>query len=95
MVWLTLKTHQIRYANERNIPFFGRSGGHGATEAMALAQNAMQIDFRQLDHVIIAEDGKTATIGGGTKIKPVIDTLEAAGKRTGPSEPLSGFDLTD
>lgn len=67
------------------MPFVGRSGGHGATEAMASAQNALQIDFRKMNYVSVAPDGKTAKIGGGATVKHVVDALEAAGKRTGPS----------
>lgn len=50
---------------------------------MASAQNAMQIDLRNINYVNIAEDGKTAKIGGGANVKEVTDALEAAGKRTG------------
>ncbi|KAH7324814.1 hypothetical protein B0I35DRAFT_348933 [Stachybotrys elegans] len=72
----------IRYANKHNVAFFGRAGGHGATEAMGLAQNALQIDFRKMNYVKIAPDGKSAKIGGGATVKDVVDTLEAQGKRT-------------
>ncbi|KAI0915159.1 FAD-binding domain-containing protein [Ustulina deusta] len=72
----------VRYANENNMAFFGRAGGHGATEAMALAQNALQIDFRKMNYVNVAEDGKTAKIGGGATVKQVVDALDEAGKRT-------------
>ncbi|KAK2589605.1 hypothetical protein QQS21_012714 [Conoideocrella luteorostrata] len=72
----------VRYANGKNMAFFGRAGGHGATEAMALAQNAIQIDFRNMSNVTVAEDGKTAKIGGGANVKQVVDALAEAGKRT-------------
>jgi FAD/FMN-containing dehydrogenase len=67
------------------MPFFGRAGGHGATEALALAQNALQIDFRKINYVSVADDGKTAKIGGGATVKQVVEALEKAGKRTGKS----------
>ncbi|KAI0556212.1 FAD-binding domain-containing protein [Xylaria curta] len=72
----------VRYANEHNMAFFGRAGGHGATEAMGLAQNALQIDFRKMSYVDIAADGKSAKIGGGATVKQVVAALEAVGKRT-------------
>lgn len=77
------------------MPFVGRSGGHGATEAMASAQNALQIDFRNMSHVDVAPDGKTAKIGGGATVKQVVDALEAVGKRTGPLNPSEVKALTD
>ncbi|CAG9948945.1 unnamed protein product [Clonostachys rosea f. rosea IK726] len=72
----------VRYANEKNIAFFGRAGGHGATEALAKAHDAIQVDLRKLNHIEIAEDGKTAKIGGGASVKEVVDALGKAGKRT-------------
>ena len=65
------------------MPFVARSGGHGATEALAAANNAIQIDFRAMNHVRVSDDGKTARIGGGANVKQVVDGLSAAGKRTG------------
>ncbi|KAI1777235.1 hypothetical protein F4818DRAFT_341465 [Hypoxylon cercidicola] len=72
----------VRYANERGIPFIARSGGHGATEALASALNAIQIDFRRLNQVKISEDGSTVTIGGGARVKELVDTLTESGKQT-------------
>ena len=60
-------------------------GGHGATDALDSVKNGIQIDMRAIDHVIIAEDGKTARIGGGAKVKKTVDTLWAAGKETSQS----------
>ena len=60
-----------------------RSGGHGATEALAAAKNAIQIDFRAINHVRVSGDGKTARVGGGANVKQVVAGLSAAGKRTG------------
>lgn len=39
--------------------------------------------MRKLNHIEIAEDGKTAKIGGGASVKEVVDALGKAGKRTG------------
>ncbi|KAI0970445.1 FAD-binding domain-containing protein [Xylaria arbuscula] len=58
----------VRYADEHNIPFIARSGGHGATKAMSRAKSSIQIDFRSLNHVKLSEDGKSAAIGGVTGI---------------------------
>ena len=65
------------------MPFVARSGGHGATEALAVAKNAVQIDFRAISHVKVSADGKTARVGGGATVKQVVASLNAAGKQTG------------
>lgn len=80
---ILLSIPQVRYANEHDIPFIARSGGHGATESLASAKNAIQIDFRKLNQVKVSEDGKTATIGGGARVKEVVDILIESGKQTG------------
>ncbi|KAF4457203.1 hypothetical protein F53441_767 [Fusarium austroafricanum] len=72
----------IRYANEHGIPFLARSGGHGATEALQLAKDVIIIDIRPQNLVEVAEDGKSAKIGGGASIKQVTNELWAAGKQT-------------
>ncbi|KAI0854095.1 hypothetical protein F5Y00DRAFT_222271 [Daldinia vernicosa] len=71
----------VRFANEHGLPFIARSGGHGATEAMASAKDAIQIDFRKLSHVKLSEDGKTAIIGGGATVKGVVEALGKLGKQ--------------
>jgi len=73
----------VRYADEHNIPFIARAGGHGATKALGQAKNAIQIDFRSLNSIKLSEDGQTATIGGGANVKDTISTLASLGKRTG------------
>ncbi|KAH8898315.1 FAD-binding domain-containing protein [Thozetella sp. PMI_491] len=72
----------IRYANAHGLPFVARSGGHGATEALASAQNAVMIDLRGIDQLQISEDGKHAWIGGGLSVKKLVHDLWSAGKQT-------------
>ncbi|RBR08465.1 uncharacterized protein FIESC28_10265 [Fusarium coffeatum] len=72
----------IRYANENGIPFLARSGGHGATEALQFAKDAIVVDIRGMNEVKLVEDGKSATISGGASVKKVVDTLWAAKKQT-------------
>ncbi|KAF4342186.1 6-hydroxy-D-nicotine oxidase [Fusarium beomiforme] len=72
----------VRYANDHGIPFLARSGGHGATEALQLAKDVIVVDMRGQDVVEIAEDGKSARIGGGASVKKVVNELWAAGKQT-------------
>ncbi|KAI0420200.1 hypothetical protein F5X98DRAFT_38488 [Xylaria grammica] len=71
----------VRLASKLKIPFVARAGGHGATESLSDAKNAIQIDFRKLNQVKLNSNGKTARIGGGATVKQVIDGLEAVGKR--------------
>lgn len=46
-------------------------------------KGGVAISLSQLSSVEVAEDGKTATIGGGTASKFVTDTLWDLGKQTG------------
>jgi hypothetical protein len=46
-------------------------------------KSGVEIYLDQLNTVQVANDGKTAKIGGGTLSKTVIDKLWAAGKQTG------------
>ncbi|KAI0199451.1 FAD-binding domain-containing protein [Astrocystis sublimbata] len=72
----------IRFANEQGLPFVVRSGGHGATEALGEAQNAIQIDLRDMNKVEVSADGESATVGGGTNVRDLVAGLAKAGKRT-------------
>ncbi|KAI0198801.1 FAD-binding domain-containing protein [Astrocystis sublimbata] len=72
----------VRYANNHDIPFVVRAGGHGATKALGYAKGAIQIDLRALNHVKLSDDGKSATVGGGATVQKTIDALAAVGKRT-------------
>ncbi|KAI0100095.1 hypothetical protein GGR51DRAFT_564506 [Nemania sp. FL0031] len=71
----------VRFAKEFDIPFVARAGGHGATDSLANAKNAIQIDFRKMNQVKLNDDGQTATLEGGVTVKQVVDGLEAVGKR--------------
>ncbi|KAJ2979491.1 hypothetical protein NUW58_g7186 [Xylaria curta] len=72
----------VRYADEHDISFVTRAGGHGATEALSEAKNAIQVDLRSLNYVKLSKDGKTAAIGGGANVKDTINALTTLGKRT-------------
>ncbi|KAK4233777.1 hypothetical protein C8A03DRAFT_47748 [Achaetomium macrosporum] len=71
----------VRFAAQHDIPFVARAGGHGATEAMGKAKNAIQLDLRSLNQVRVLENGTTAVIGGGADAKHVVNELEKVGKR--------------
>jgi FAD/FMN-containing dehydrogenase len=77
------KDKQVLYSNNHSLPILAFGGGHGAISSMERVHNGIEIWMRQLSHVYINPDGRTATIGGGAKSKEVITTLWAAGKQTG------------
>ncbi|GJC81633.1 FAD-linked oxidoreductase aurO [Colletotrichum liriopes] len=55
----------IQEVHARNIPFGIRSGGHDLTAAQAQGRDGVIIDLRGMDSISIAEDKKSARIGGG------------------------------
>lgn len=73
---------QIRAANKYNIPFLAYNGVHGSITTLGRMDWGIAIDLRKLSSVSVAADGNTATIGGGTNSRVVIDALAAAGKQT-------------
>jgi hypothetical protein len=79
----------VRYANEENVPFLAISGGHGAITTVGKFDNGIGIRMTELNSIDIAEDGLSATFGGGSLTKAVVDTLWAAGKQTGKCQQSS------
>ncbi|KAA8641456.1 hypothetical protein EYZ11_002260 [Aspergillus tanneri] len=75
----------VKYANRKNVPFLAYNGAHGAITTLGKMDHGIEINLHQLNRVEVAKDGKTVTIGGGTKSKAVTDKLWAAGKQTGKS----------
>ncbi|KAJ5175929.1 uncharacterized protein N7482_001806 [Penicillium canariense] len=73
----------VKYANAHNLPFIAVNGGHGAIASLGAVSNGIQIWLKQLNVVSVADDGKTATFGGGIMSKQVIDALWEQGKQTG------------
>lgn len=73
----------MKFASEFNIPFLAANGGHGAISTVGRMQSGIEIWMNQLQTVEIAEDGQTATIGGGALSTNVTQALWAAGKQTG------------
>ncbi|KAI1827430.1 FAD binding domain protein [Xylaria intraflava] len=72
----------VQYANSQNISYLAVNGGHGAITTVGKLQNGIEIWMHQLSSVKVSSDGKSATIGGGTLSKTVIEDLWAAGKQT-------------
>ncbi|KAJ5233168.1 hypothetical protein N7468_006124 [Penicillium chermesinum] len=72
----------VKYANKQGLPFLVYNGVHGALVSLGKMTHGVGIAMNQLSSVQVAEDGKTATMGGGTMSKVVTDKLWAAGKQT-------------
>ncbi|OQE25457.1 hypothetical protein PENSTE_c006G05090 [Penicillium steckii] len=72
----------VKYANKKNVPFLTYNGVHGALVSLGKMDHGVGISLSQLRSVKIAEDGQTATLGGGVMSKQVTDGLWAAGKQT-------------
>jgi FAD/FMN-containing dehydrogenase len=86
--------NKIRYADAFNRPFLAITGGHGETWDLGNVKNGIGISMRGMAYVLISDDGRTATIGGGIQSGEVIAALWARGKQAGMIRPLSGFDLS-
>ncbi|KAK4100641.1 FAD-binding domain-containing protein [Parathielavia hyrcaniae] len=72
----------VRTASKCNIPFLAYNGVHGSITTLGRMDWGVAINLRKLSGVVVASDGQTATIAGGTNSKVVIDSLWDAGKQT-------------
>ncbi|KAL4797932.1 hypothetical protein BDV19DRAFT_377394 [Aspergillus venezuelensis] len=72
----------IRYANSQDMPFLAVNGGHGAISSLAKMDHGMEIWLHKLNFTDIAEDGQTATFGGGITSYDLIRALYPEGKHT-------------
>lgn len=78
--------NKIRFADAFNMPFLAITGGHGETWDLGNVENGIGISMRGMAYVRISDDGRTATIGGGTQSGEVIAALWAKGKQAGMKE---------
>ncbi|KAL4993940.1 hypothetical protein BDV10DRAFT_197933 [Aspergillus recurvatus] len=72
----------IKYANANDLPFLAVNGGHGSISSLSKIDHGIEIWMHKLNSVQIAEDGKTATVGGGIKSSELIPALFAHNKHT-------------
>lgn len=75
--------NKIRFANAFNRPFLAITGGHGETWDLGNVRNGIGISMRGMAYVHVADDGRSATIGGGTQSGEVIAALWSMGKQAG------------
>ncbi|KAF1926972.1 FAD-binding domain-containing protein [Didymella exigua CBS 183.55] len=69
----------VKYCNEQNIPLLAQNGGVAWANTFNLGSDGVLINLAGLNAVTIAEDKKTATIGGGASISDTIAAADAAG----------------
>ena len=74
---------QVKFARKYNIDFLAISRGHGTTTALSTVKNGIQIHLRQLNTIAIAQDGNSATLGGGLYNAEIVNALDAVGKASG------------
>ncbi|GAW22033.1 hypothetical protein ANO14919_115680 [Xylariales sp. No.14919] len=72
----------VRQANECGLPILAFNGVHGSITTLGRMGRGVAIHLGQLSTVVVAQDGKTATIGGGASSKTVTDALWELGKQT-------------
>jgi len=66
----------VRFASALNRPVAVVSTGHGA---VVPAAGAVLINLRRLDGIVVDADARTATVGPGTEMQPLIDAAAAYG----------------
>jgi FAD/FMN-containing dehydrogenase len=68
----------VRFCVSHSVNFVVRSGGHDCT-GRSQVNGALTIDMRDINHVSISEDKKTAQVGGGIITRELTTALNAAG----------------
>jgi hypothetical protein len=79
---LLIDSIKVKFANKKQVPFLAYNGVHGALTSLGKMDHGVGISMSQLSSVKVNEDGKTATIAGGTISKLVTDGIWVAGKQT-------------
>ncbi|KZM28025.1 uncharacterized protein EKO05_0002058 [Ascochyta rabiei] len=70
----------VKVANRHVIPFLAISGAHGWTRTLNSLEDGIQINLRQLNTTVLSNDGKTASVGGGTLQYEITRALFEEGK---------------
>ncbi|ETS74975.1 hypothetical protein PFICI_13459 [Pestalotiopsis fici W106-1] len=69
----------VKAARASEIPFLAMGGRHGYGHTFSQLQGGLAIDLRHLNSVAIDKTQETVTIGGGAKIRDVINPVADAG----------------
>jgi FAD/FMN-containing dehydrogenase len=68
----------IQFCVSHKLPLAVRSGGHDLW-GRSLIDGAVILDIRELNQIVLAEDQKSITIGGGTQTGDVVKFLDSYG----------------
>ncbi len=68
----------VKYCVSNNLPLAVRSGGHDLW-GRSLIDGAVILDIRELNRIVLADDQKSITIGGGTQTGDVVKFLDGHG----------------
>jgi FAD/FMN-containing dehydrogenase len=66
----------INFCVTNNLPLCVRSGGHDLW-GRSLIADAVILDIREMNKIVLSEDKKSMTIGGGTQTGDVVNFLDA------------------
>ncbi|KAL9082956.1 MAG: hypothetical protein Q9165_008719 [Trypethelium subeluteriae] len=64
----------VQYCNANSIDFLALNGGHGISASLGIF-NGIQISMWQLNNITIQPNDKSAWLGGGTLVGPVVQYL--------------------
>ena len=73
----------VKFANLINIPFLSITRGHGTPLALSSIKHGLLIKTNKLDTIDVANDGKTATLGGGVYTDQLLAKLAETNKVAG------------
>ncbi|KAI1099072.1 FAD-binding domain-containing protein [Jackrogersella minutella] len=68
----------VKYCTENDVDFVIRSGGHDCA-GRSQVRGALTIDMRDIKYVLVSEDEKTASVGGGVIFRDLAKELDARG----------------
>ncbi|KAG8526291.1 uncharacterized protein KY384_000284 [Bacidia gigantensis] len=70
----------VHFANRFHIPFLAVNRGHGDAAGLSAVDGGISIYIRNLDSIEVAEDGQSASMGGGVFQDQVVRYLFERGK---------------
>lgn len=68
----------IKYCTQNNVDFVVRGGGHDCAGRSQVA-GTLSIDLRDIKHINVSADEKTASVGGGILFRDVAKELDSRG----------------
>ena len=75
-------TTAVKFANLAGLPFLATNRGHGTPLTLNKIKNGVLIKLQNLNTIDIAEDGKSALLGGGVYVDQVLEKLAIRNKVT-------------